>query len=495
MARAGLPADWVNTLAAIASDEAAHLSSVVRLLNRRGGRLERTHRNPYANALRALVRKGRGNEELADRLLISALIEARSCERLDVLARCCPDRELARFYARLSSSELGHYTVFVRLAGHVLSEQDVSRRWRELLEAEAVLIAPSRREAGCMAEFESKRATTARSGPSDHRYGLHQTMIYMHGSTTLHYPRHIRTVPNEPFDPSRSVEPSQMRALDDKSDNIGYIIPLEEITLFLKDIEDGRYDGKPSLPIEVQKLESQTLRDSQHLDKKTGGVLVRKIHRPDPYPLAVDDVLTKIGNYSIDKIGMVRIEGDRAFKFQYLVQRLEHEGRIPVTVLRKGVEIKLDVPVDSDPRSLFRDLTEEPSSYFIFGPLVFAEASEEYVRSMASYVDKGGSGGSLSMIYTGIPAFTRYGDDQRFPGERIVIIPSPMFSHKIGRGYDDPYTQAVSEVNGVRIRNLKHLVELLRDAPASSWNSRSQAGSPTRLFSTTKRPWPPPKKS
>jgi len=135
------PHDWVSTLAAIASDEAAHRCSVVRLLNRRGGRLERMHRNPYANALRALVRKGRGNEELADRLLISALIEARSCERFEVLTRCSPDRELARFYARLSSSELGHYTVFVRLAGHVLPEEDVGRRWRELLEAEAALIA------------------------------------------------------------------------------------------------------------------------------------------------------------------------------------------------------------------------------------------------------------------------------------------------------------------------------------------------------------------
>jgi len=66
---------------------------------------------------------------------------ARSCERFEVIARCWPDRELARSYERLSSSELGHYTVFVRLAGHVLPEEDVGRRWRELLEAEAVLIA------------------------------------------------------------------------------------------------------------------------------------------------------------------------------------------------------------------------------------------------------------------------------------------------------------------------------------------------------------------
>lgn len=135
------PADWVSTLAAIARDEADHLSDVIRILNRRGGRLERTHRNPYANALRGLVRKGEGNKELVDRLLISALIEARSCERFEILARCAPDRELARFYGRLSGSELGHYRVFVHLSEHVLAEGEVASRWRELLEAEALIIA------------------------------------------------------------------------------------------------------------------------------------------------------------------------------------------------------------------------------------------------------------------------------------------------------------------------------------------------------------------
>ena len=71
----------------------------------------------------------------------------------------------------------------------------------------------------------------------------------------------------------------------ENSDNIGYIIPMEEIGLFLKDIEDGHYDGKPILPVDVQNLENQTLRSRLNLDKKTTGVLVRKIHRPDePYP-------------------------------------------------------------------------------------------------------------------------------------------------------------------------------------------------------------------
>ena len=135
------PPDWAGTLAAIANDETAHLSLVVRILARRGGRLERTHRNPYANALRSLVRKGSGNEELVDRLLISALIEARSCERFDLLARESNDRELTRFYHRLGSSEFGHYTVFLRLARYAVPEPEVQRRWAELLEAEAAIIA------------------------------------------------------------------------------------------------------------------------------------------------------------------------------------------------------------------------------------------------------------------------------------------------------------------------------------------------------------------
>jgi S1-C subfamily serine protease len=251
----------------------------------------------------------------------------------------------------------------------------------------------------------------------------------------------------------------------DKADNIGYIIPIEEITLFLEDIKDGRYDGKPFLPFESQTLENDALRASLKLDKKTKGVVLRKIHRPGTsYPVRVGDLLIKIGEYSLDNLGMIRLDGDRPFAYPYLVQRLVREGSLPLTVLRQGQEIRLDVPVDSNPRRLFRDLMEEPLSYFIYGPLVFTEASEEYVRSMANYMGRGGTDVALRMLYTGIPAFTRYGEDPDFDGERIVIVASPMFTHAIAKGYSDPYTQAVKEVNGTRIRNLVHLIEILRDA-------------------------------
>lgn len=135
------PENWVTAMTAIARDEVEHLAVVVRLLARMGGRLTRSHDNPYAAALRGLVRTGRGPEELVDRLMISALIEARSCERFALLADACDDAKIARLYRTLAKSEEGHYLVFLELARQLPSRPKVDRRWREMLEAEAEIIA------------------------------------------------------------------------------------------------------------------------------------------------------------------------------------------------------------------------------------------------------------------------------------------------------------------------------------------------------------------
>ena len=142
---------WVETMTGIARDEAAHLSQVVRLLTRRGGRLGRSHSNPYASQLRALVRLG-GQDEIIDRLFASALIELRSCERFSVLATCAAEMEgaedLAALYKALFSSELGHFKVFLKAAHRTagggvrrkLASIPVEFRWQEMLAAEAKIL-------------------------------------------------------------------------------------------------------------------------------------------------------------------------------------------------------------------------------------------------------------------------------------------------------------------------------------------------------------------
>ena len=131
---------WVETMTSVARDEAAHLAQVVRLLGQRGGRLERIHKNPYANGLRLLVRKGQFPGEILDRLFVSALIEARSCERFAVLAVASEDQELASFYKALYSSELGHYKVFLKLAHKIAAKDVVEARWQQMLASEARIL-------------------------------------------------------------------------------------------------------------------------------------------------------------------------------------------------------------------------------------------------------------------------------------------------------------------------------------------------------------------
>lgn len=131
---------WVERLSAIARDETEHLALVTRVLARRGGGFQRHHRNAYAAQLRECVRSGDGSRELVDRLLVSALIELRSCERFYLLAQASSDAALARLYRGLWASENGHYRAFLELAGQVPSGGSVPRRWGELLEAEARII-------------------------------------------------------------------------------------------------------------------------------------------------------------------------------------------------------------------------------------------------------------------------------------------------------------------------------------------------------------------
>ncbi|BDC47829.1 tRNA-(ms[2]io[6]A)-hydroxylase [Bryobacterales bacterium F-183] len=130
-------AGWVETMTSVARDEAAHLAQVTRLLMRRGGKLSRVHKNPYANDLRMLVRRGEAGE-IVDRLFVSALIEARSCERFSVLAEVA-EPELAAFYKALHSSELGHYKVFLKLAKKI--DPKCEARWETMLAREAEILA------------------------------------------------------------------------------------------------------------------------------------------------------------------------------------------------------------------------------------------------------------------------------------------------------------------------------------------------------------------
>ena len=246
------------------------------------------------------------------------------------------------------------------------------------------------------------------------------------------------------------------------ADNIGYIIPCEEIDLFLADIKDGRYDGKPAMFDDLQTLENPALRAFLKLDKAAEGIVV---HRPDrtdaAYPLKEWDLITKIGDTPVDDQGMTKLGRNLRVRFQYLIQKIAKDEKVPLTVVRGGKTMQIDLPVPAKRAMLMPSLGGAYPSYFVYGPLVFSTATAEFASGLTRGCGEGGWMGMLS--YMGSPLVKRLGEKAAFPGESLAVVSSPFFPHKLAAGYSNPMAQVVKSVNGIEIKNLNHLVEVLRD--------------------------------
>ena len=124
----------------IVNEELEHFHRVLQLLSRRGIRFRRLKPSSYGRMLNELVRKDEP-ERVIDRLLVAGLIEARSCERFDLLSKHVDDPELSEFYHELFESEARHYTSYVRMAKMYGSEGAVMKRLNELADREADILA------------------------------------------------------------------------------------------------------------------------------------------------------------------------------------------------------------------------------------------------------------------------------------------------------------------------------------------------------------------
>jgi S1-C subfamily serine protease len=247
-------------------------------------------------------------------------------------------------------------------------------------------------------------------------------------------------------------------SLIQNAQNIGYLIPVEEIRLFLEDIADGVYDGKPQMYDLVQTVENDALRQRLGLPKGITGVMVAEPYRKDPdYPLKEWDVITQIGDSPIDSDGKVAVRYDLRLSASYMVQRFAKDGFVPLTIFRNGQQIKVELPVQSRRELVVPYLLSGTPRYFILGPLVFSQTTQDYL-------DRLGNQRPTTLSQRPSPLITRRYDKPAFQGEELVVVASPAFPHRINKGYDDPNRAVVSEFNGIPVKNLRHLVELIRDS-------------------------------
>ena len=131
----------VNELAPVVTEEWGHFRLVLAELQKRNMELGRQRKDLYVNELLSFEKKGGDPEaRFLDKLLMMALIEARSCERFKRLSDGLNDEYLRNFYRRFMESEAGHYTLFIDLAETYIAKDMVRSRWKEWLDFEASVI-------------------------------------------------------------------------------------------------------------------------------------------------------------------------------------------------------------------------------------------------------------------------------------------------------------------------------------------------------------------
>lgn len=245
----------------------------------------------------------------------------------------------------------------------------------------------------------------------------------------------------------------------EEAENTGFLISSDEVKQFLKDIEDGKVEGKQGMEtrLNLKSLENETMRKMLDVPAGTHGiVLTPDGGKPLRGGLKPFDVITHVGDFEIDDQGAGRLESGLRVPVFYLAHLVVKDGQIPMKVIRDGKEVKLSYPAVRSRDMLVQQLRGEELPYFVHGPLIFAPMVRD---SIVLYTRV-----NPELLARNTPWITRAEETRAFPDEELVVVTAPLFKHRSMKGYDEVLGQVVARVNGVPIKNFRHLVEVLRDA-------------------------------
>ncbi|MEQ9096047.1 MAG: trypsin-like peptidase domain-containing protein [Phycisphaerales bacterium] len=244
-----------------------------------------------------------------------------------------------------------------------------------------------------------------------------------------------------------------------QADNIGYIIPNEEIRLFLDDIEDGEIDGRPFLRETFDGTRNPGVRAKLGLSPQLEGMVVAGAVEGNP--LQSWDVVTSIAGRSIDSQGLVSVTDDLRLYFEYFVHHgLNDDDTVTLGVLRDGEQIEVRSPVVRGDDDFYEPLDNTYPSYMVFGPLVFTPVYQAHVYGL----DLDRMAARRSPIVK--RAFT--GKDPDAEIQEFVILAGGLLNHRVNVAYEVPPFSTLKSINGTAITSLAHCVKTLKELASSS---------------------------
>ena len=236
------------------------------------------------------------------------------------------------------------------------------------------------------------------------------------------------------------------------SQNIGYMVPVDIIQHFLKDVADGKYDGYPKLGIMTDKIENPTLKEYYHLAEDEGGILVVDIVYNSILKevLKKEDIITAIDGHKIENDGTVEFRPKQYTHFKYFIDVHQYGDKVSLDVLRNGKKMKLHVTLPktlSDEHATYSRLEyDKMPSYFMLGGYVFSPITQNLLNASMSPV--------LELRYKSTKFPTK--DKQ----ELVVLLKVLAAEHS--RGDYGISLWHIEKVNGKEFKDFKEFYQLVR---------------------------------
>ena len=243
-----------------------------------------------------------------------------------------------------------------------------------------------------------------------------------------------------------------------QTDNVGYLIPTETVQRFLDDVADGSFEGARSLPVTWSKCESPAMREHLGLSDDQNGILLYPSMYWTPPGLGIRplDVLLAIDGRSVDNYGRIELDNGLMVEWEYQVSWSGADGGLDLTIWRDKqlLEVRAETVLETPRRML--DLRGEYPSYYIYGPVTFIEVSVQFLNSChPTYLGL--------QQKRGWPVVQEIYEPPSAESERLVVTTHSLLSHRIQKGYDPLLWSLLRKVDGVPVRDLRHLASLLEE--------------------------------
>jgi len=235
--------------------------------------------------------------------------------------------------------------------------------------------------------------------------------------------------------------------------NVGYMIPIPVINRFLKDIDDGEYNGYMELAVQTMNLLNADYRRFLNLPDDNRGVIVTQVLSIGPAHgvLKKNDILLSIDGHSISSKGTILLEGEHVH-LEEIVERKFHGDIITIEVLRKGELISVDIELHNVPEMLFFSRQYDKKPRFItFAGLVFQPLSRNFLSAHGMK--------DPDIIYY----YESYMVDEIFLKQPEFVILSTILPDSINSGFNEMKDKIVDRVNGKEITSLTTMYKVLTE--------------------------------